>query len=56
MAFICLVNLFPSVSYAALPTAPTLGSIVGGNGYLEVPFTGASGASSIEYSVDGGIS
>lgn len=46
----------PTVAHGAAPTAPTIGTIVGGNGYLEVPFTGASGATSIEYSVDGGIS
>lgn len=54
--FSIVATLVPTNSYAALPTAPTIGSIIPGNGYLQVPFTGASGATSIEYSTDGGIS
>lgn len=55
LSVVLLVTLFPVTSSAAVPTAPVIGSIVPGNGYLEVPFSNASGATSIEYSIDGGI-
>lgn len=55
-ALLPLLNTAPA-SGAAPDSAPVIGTIRAGNGYLEVPFTDAStGVTNYEYSVDGGIS
>ena len=50
--------LFSPVANAAVPVGtPVIGTIVAGNGYLEVPFSSApTGVTNYQYSVDGGIS
>lgn len=50
--------LFTPSAVAAPPVGtPAIGTIVAGNGYLEVPFSSApSGVTNYQYSVDGGIS
>lgn len=58
LALSLLPILFTPVANAAPPVGtPTIGTIVAGNGYLEVPFSNApSGVTNYQYSVDGGIS
>lgn len=50
------LSFIPATAYATPPSSISIGTIVGANGYLEVPFSGGTGATSIEYSVDDGIS
>mgnify|MGYP000414378266 CR=1 FL=1 len=40
---------------AAVTSAPSISSVTGGNNYLEVNFSPATGATNYDYSTDGGI-
>jgi hypothetical protein len=54
MPLFVILSALPSS--AALPSAPSISTITPGNGYLEVAFSEASGATDIQYSTDDGIS
>ena len=58
LALSLLPILFSPTANGAVPSGtPAIGTIVAGNGYLEVPFSSApSGVTNYQYSVDGGIS
>jgi phosphodiesterase/alkaline phosphatase D-like protein len=59
--FLLLVNFLVPINVVFMQTAnaalsaPTISSITGQNGYVEVAFTGIAGATNYDYSTDGGI-